>query len=142
MPASRYASDSGGRVTSHNAVPSRVAAIPRILVERASRSSSDVSPDSGRPSDCAFDSRRTSLLSARADRTSAEISSMEDLSMCVSDLSTTDSPVFLPSASDAKQNKAANKDAHATPDNVTEFREYLRNKGLKLDLNTVQSSQV
>ena len=132
--ASAPRNDAASQMTSHN-VTSR-AAIPRILVERASRSSSDVSPDSGRPSDCAFDSRRTSLLSARADRTSAEISSMEDLSMCVSDLSNTDSPVFLPADFKHKGNKE-----HAS-ENTTEFREYLRNKGMKLDLNTVQSSQV
>lgn len=119
-----------------SAIPPRVA-VPRILVERASRSSSDVSADSGRPSDCAFDSRRPSLRSARAERTSAEISSIEDLSICVSDLSNPDTPVFLPQF-DPRQTGSGRDNAQ----NVTEFREYLRTKGLKLDLNNVQSSEV
>ena len=117
-----------------------VGAIPRIRVEEASRSSSEVSADSGRPSDWACDSRRPSQRSARAERTSAEISSIEDLSICVSDLSVaTDSPVFV--ANDA-QPAAKPTSSGATSDDVTEFKEFLRSKGLQLDLTSVQSSAV
>ena len=115
-----------------------VGAIPRIRVEEASRSSSEVSADSGRPSDWAGDSRRPSQRSARAERTSAEISSIEDLSICVSDLSVAnDSPVFV-----ANQPNLANPASGKQSDDVTEFKEFLRSKGLQLDLTSVQSSAV
>ena len=107
-------------------------------MEEASRSSSEVSADSGRPSDWMGDSRRPSQRSARAERTSAEISSIEDLSICVSDLSVAnDSTVFV-----ANQPNLANPASGKQSDDVTEFKEFLRSKGLQLDLTSVQSSAV
>lgn len=119
--------------------------IPSILVERASQSSSDWTPcsmsvDSGRPSgEIEDDSRRPSLLSCdnHADRTSAEVSSIEDFSMYSinrSDSSGTDHSVFEKSGTE--------KYPGGKKDSVTEFQEYLQTKGLQLDLNSVQSSEV
>lgn len=122
---------------------SAAAMIPHILVERASHSSGDysaMSRDSGRPSDS--ESRRPSFLSncdnKSADRTSAELSSIEDFSMYSTSINRSDS-------SSGTEHSVFGKSSSGDPikkDSVTEFQEYLKTKGLQLDMNSVQSSEV
>ena len=114
------------------------AVVPHIQVECASEPSTTecslTSADSGRQT--GPDSGRLSFrngMDPKADRTSAEVSSIEDFSVYSMNHSDSDHSVFDRSRSGSKKNKM---------DSVTEFQEYLRTKGLKLDMNSVQSSEV
>ena len=112
--------------------------IPHIQVECATEPSSAecsyTTGDSGRQS--GQESNRVSFRSnmdTKADRTSAEVSSIEDFSIYSMNHSDSDHSVFDRSRPGSKSNNT---------DSVTEFQEYLRTKGLKLDMNSVQSSEV